>query len=318
MTEFAKTYEYPARSLHSHILEWLAQSHHRDGSPSLALMTGLTLIAKFDYDELIRCPRMARAETLSSHALDDDEPPKLLDPLRPVELPLVTPRYTPAVVDLLPPRRVLVYLDENEDELLRDYTHNNCIYHKPEKNVVKLLPAVLRPIRLMPLLLVHQGVSLDQFDYGAAVEAASGAPTKQHWVPNKTAPKCMLCRQQFAQIPLLGQGCLRHHCRFCGGLFCPLCIRSDLDVVVDEHARFIFGAKPLKATKVCTQCVGVNRRLRVELADRGLTGPMYVANPFIRKPRVALVLSDLVDTATIKQAKRLSVIHDEGIVWSSF
>lgn len=41
------------------------------------------------------------------------------------------------------------------------------------------------------------------------------------WLPDSTAPSCMLCSVRFHPIM-----CLRHHCRFCGGIFCNFCSKG--------------------------------------------------------------------------------------------
>lgn len=44
-------------------------------------------------------------------------------------------------------------------------------------------------------------------------------PTK--WLPDSAAPSCMLCGARFHPII-----CSRHHCRFCGGIFCAGCSKG--------------------------------------------------------------------------------------------
>jgi SH3 domain-containing YSC84-like protein 1 len=54
---------------------------------------------------------------------------------------------------------------------------------------------------------------------GIATELLEAEPTK--WLPDSTATSCMLCGVRFHPIM-----CSRHHCRFCGGLFCNACSKG--------------------------------------------------------------------------------------------
>lgn len=345
---FEKTYAYPAKSLHSNILEWL--------TPKLVLATELglddtvtvtgsnnssplgslaTRIPLFDYNELIRCPRFVRGDAMVDTSHNPDSqcsftssggdssilPSTQEVQLTPPHSSQTTPRYTPATVDLTPPRRILIY--NNDDEalvLLERYTHNNRIYQKPQRRPIQLgTPAVLRPIRLMPSLAT---ILLDELDFLAIIDLEiKGAPTKKHWVPNNTTANCMKCYHQFAVIPLIGQGCLRHHCRVCGGLYCSQCISTDSKVTIDRQARFVYNVTgAVAAAKVCHRCVGIYHRLQSEVRNRKLTTPIKVANPFTQK-FLSLVLSDGDDPRPCsdrRPTKRSSISLDEGILWLSF
>lgn len=345
---FEKTYAYPSKSLHSNILEWLA--------PKLVLATELgldedvtatgadtapltmpldTQIPQFDYNELIRCPRFVKADAIvlegthtsdsqwsfSSSGGDSLVTPSVQKTLSHSSASQTNETYTPATVDLTPPRRVLIC--DNDDEallLLEQYTHNNCIYQKPQRKPIQLgTPAVLRPIRLMPSL---PTVLLDELDYLAIVDQEyKGAPTKRHWIPNNTTSNCMKCYHQFATIPLIGQGCLRHHCRVCGGLYCSRCIATGSNVTIDRQARFVYNVTGVSsASKVCHRCVGIYRRLQTEVKNRNLTTPINVTNPFIQRSNY-IVFNDGDDLrlpVEQKLSKRLSIVPDDGIVWLSF
>ena len=54
---------------------------------------------------------------------------------------------------------------------------------------------------------------------GIANELLETEPTK--WLPDSAATSCMLCGVRFH--PLM---CSRHHCRFCGGVFCNGCTKG--------------------------------------------------------------------------------------------
>ncbi|CCE72825.1 Piso0_000420 [Millerozyma farinosa CBS 7064] len=48
-------------------------------------------------------------------------------------------------------------------------------------------------------------------------------PTHKHWKPNSFAPRCMSCLSLFGNI-FTPQRKRRHHCRFCGSIFCYECL----------------------------------------------------------------------------------------------
>ncbi|KAL6629383.1 hypothetical protein ACP70R_029148 [Stipagrostis hirtigluma subsp. patula] len=54
---------------------------------------------------------------------------------------------------------------------------------------------------------------------GIAAELLETEPTK--WLPDSAANACMLCGVRFHPIM-----CSRHHCRFCGGVFCGGCTKG--------------------------------------------------------------------------------------------
>ncbi|KAG2657281.1 hypothetical protein PVAP13_1KG181500 [Panicum virgatum] len=54
---------------------------------------------------------------------------------------------------------------------------------------------------------------------GIANELLETEPTK--WLPDSAATSCMLCGMRFHPIM-----CSRHHCRFCGGVFCNGCTKG--------------------------------------------------------------------------------------------
>ncbi|KAK9153108.1 hypothetical protein Sjap_000588 [Stephania japonica] len=61
--------------------------------------------------------------------------------------------------------------------------------------------------------------TLSQEHFANAMEILEAEPPK--WLPDSSASACMLCSVRFH--PLI---CSRHHCRFCGGLFCGECSRG--------------------------------------------------------------------------------------------
>lgn len=61
--------------------------------------------------------------------------------------------------------------------------------------------------------------TLTEADFGNAQELLETDPPK--WLADSAAASCMLCGSGFHPIM-----CSRHHCRFCGGVFCGQCTRG--------------------------------------------------------------------------------------------
>ncbi|CAI9087846.1 OLC1v1022028C5 [Oldenlandia corymbosa var. corymbosa] len=61
--------------------------------------------------------------------------------------------------------------------------------------------------------------TLTGVSFGNTQEILDAEPPK--WLPDSAASACMLCSSRFH--PIL---CTRHHCRFCGGLFCGECSKG--------------------------------------------------------------------------------------------
>jgi hypothetical protein len=61
--------------------------------------------------------------------------------------------------------------------------------------------------------------TLTEANFGYVSEILEQDPPK--WLPDSTAAACMLCGVRFHPIM-----CSRHHCRFCGGIFCGDCSRG--------------------------------------------------------------------------------------------
>lgn len=61
--------------------------------------------------------------------------------------------------------------------------------------------------------------TLEDVSAGSEHALLETEPTK--WLPDSTAPSCMLCGTRFHPII-----CTRHHCRFCGGIFCGGCSKG--------------------------------------------------------------------------------------------
>lgn len=61
--------------------------------------------------------------------------------------------------------------------------------------------------------------TLTDANFGKMKEILESEPPK--WLPDSSASACMLCNVRFHPIM-----CSRHHCRFCGGIFCSGCSRG--------------------------------------------------------------------------------------------
>lgn len=61
--------------------------------------------------------------------------------------------------------------------------------------------------------------TLSEANFSNAKEILDTEPTK--WLPDSVSTSCMLCNVRFHPIM-----CSRHHCRFCGGLFCSECSKG--------------------------------------------------------------------------------------------
>ncbi|CAJ1962019.1 unnamed protein product [Sphenostylis stenocarpa] len=61
--------------------------------------------------------------------------------------------------------------------------------------------------------------TLTEANFGNAKELLEAEPPK--WLPDSAASSCMLCGVRFHPIM-----CSRHHCRFCGGIFCGECSKG--------------------------------------------------------------------------------------------
>ncbi|XP_059290051.1 uncharacterized protein LOC132043589 isoform X1 [Lycium ferocissimum] len=61
--------------------------------------------------------------------------------------------------------------------------------------------------------------TLTEANFGNAQEILEADPPK--WLPDSASSTCMLCHVRFHPIM-----CSRHHCRFCGGIFCNECTKG--------------------------------------------------------------------------------------------
>ncbi|KAK4767859.1 hypothetical protein SAY87_003000 [Trapa incisa] len=61
--------------------------------------------------------------------------------------------------------------------------------------------------------------TLTEANFGNIKEILETEPPR--WLPDSSASSCMLCNARFHPIM-----CSRHHCRFCGGIFCNFCSKG--------------------------------------------------------------------------------------------
>ncbi|CAK9182585.1 unnamed protein product [Ilex paraguariensis] len=81
--------------------------------------------------------------------------------------------------------------------------------------------------------------TLTEANFGNTRELLEAEPPK--WLPDSAASACMLCSVRFHPII-----CTRHHCRFCGGIFCSECTKGRS--LLPEKFRV---ADPLRVCDVC-------------------------------------------------------------------
>ncbi|KAL6999652.1 hypothetical protein U1Q18_000809 [Sarracenia purpurea var. burkii] len=73
--------------------------------------------------------------------------------------------------------------------------------------------------RLLEQAWKEMAQTLTEANFGNIKEIIEAEPPK--WLPDSAASACMLCNVRFHPIM-----CSRHHCRFCGGVFCNQCSRG--------------------------------------------------------------------------------------------
>ncbi|CAI9760146.1 unnamed protein product [Fraxinus pennsylvanica] len=114
--------------------------------------------------------------------------------------------------------------------------------------------------------------TLTEANFSNAQELLEAEPPK--WLPDSAASSCMLCSVRFHPIM-----CTRHHCRFCGGVFCGDCTRGRS--LLPEKFR---AGNPQRVCDVC--CV------RLE------TVQPYLMNQVSRAAQLAT--HDLTDLSTLR------------------
>lgn len=114
--------------------------------------------------------------------------------------------------------------------------------------------------------------TLTEANFSNAQELLEAEPPK--WLPDSAASSCMLCSVRFHPIM-----CTRHHCRFCGGVFCSDCTNGRS--LLPEKFR---AGNPQRVCDVC--CV------RLEVVQP------YLMNQVSRAAQ--LPTHDLTDLSTLR------------------
>ncbi|KAG5561974.1 hypothetical protein RHGRI_004868 [Rhododendron griersonianum] len=81
--------------------------------------------------------------------------------------------------------------------------------------------------------------TLTEANFSNTMEILEAEPPK--WLPDSASSSCMLCSIRFHPII-----CTRHHCRFCGGIFCGECTRGRSLLPAKYHLR-----DPQRVCDVC-------------------------------------------------------------------
>lgn len=81
--------------------------------------------------------------------------------------------------------------------------------------------------------------TLTEANFGNSWEILEAKPPK--WLADSSASACMLCNVRFHPIM-----CSRHHCRFCGGIFCNECSKGRSLLPKNFHTR-----NPQRVCDVC-------------------------------------------------------------------
>lgn len=79
---------------------------------------------------------------------------------------------------------------------------------------------------------IPQQVSMEIPD-DAAVSDQKVEPTHEHWKPNNSTDHCLSCFGEFGGF-FLPQRLRRHHCRFCGLLYCQNCLYNNRELHMFE------------------------------------------------------------------------------------
>ncbi|KAK4751646.1 hypothetical protein SAY87_005128 [Trapa incisa] len=114
--------------------------------------------------------------------------------------------------------------------------------------------------------------TLTEANFGNIKEILETEPPR--WLPDSSASSCMLCNVRFHPIM-----CSRHHCRFCGGIFCSFCSKGRSLV----PPKFL-TSNPVRVCDVC--CV------RLESVQSYLMGQVSRA--------AQLPTQDLTDLSTLR------------------
>eukprot|EP00850_Spirogloea_muscicola_P008827 SM000048S16539 [mRNA] locus=s48:228608:232041:- [translate_table: standard] len=97
-----------------------------------------------------------------------------------------------------------------------------------------------------------------------AVRAVLEAEPPQ-WMPDSSAATCMQCDAAFGPL-----GCFRHHCRFCGGVFCRSCTGQRCLLPVQFRER-----EPQRVCDTCLERLAPVQRLLLDRVSNAAQVALY-------------------------------------------
>lgn len=152
---------------------------------------------------------------------------------------------------------------------------------------------------------------------------------KVHWKPNSFTDHCMRCFKSFGNFfsPMKRR---RHHCRYCGFIFCSDClIDNEQDIVLlDNDARFMIPIyknlssisfhelflKNFKNVKICKKCFETYSKLINTLNLKNLKLPyVFIENPYVVKAEKEIERSNEIN----KEFKDEDLINEPPIIVDS-
>ncbi|EMG50435.1 PIB2 Glutamine sensor PIB2 [Candida maltosa Xu316] len=114
-------------------------------------------------------------------------------------------------------------------------------------------------------------------------------PTHDHWKPDNATSNCMWCVKPFHNpiVSMIYESSKRHHCRFCGLIYCSNCLTNE-KILIDNEARFVIPIisrkcpiPEFKDFKVCKKCAIIYDNLFKEVNGSSVTSKfVLIKNPF--------------------------------------
>ncbi|KAK3004608.1 hypothetical protein RJ639_018465 [Escallonia herrerae] len=137
--------------------------------------------------------------------------------------------------------------------------------------------------------------TLTEPNFGTTQEILQVEPPK--WLPDSAASSCMLCSVRFHPIM-----CTRHHCRFCGGVFCSDCTKGRS--LLPEKFRV------WDPQRVCDVCCVRLESVQSYLMDQSMEYEIYKAMNTIRGyNKVGFLRPEKsIPEAILRQAKGLAIL----------
>ncbi|RCK57788.1 hypothetical protein Cantr_06310 [Candida viswanathii] len=202
-----------------------------------------------------------------------------------------------------------------------------------------LTPAVLRPTATNeeeenpepPTVPSTSLYTISKPDQGEPLPECNIEPVRSHWKPDSVTSNCMWCFKPFhnAIVSIICDGPKRHHCRFCGLIYCSDCLTQD-NILIDGNARLIIpiAAKhpvipDYKDFKICKKCGITYNNLSKELNNAPTNSSfVMIENPYLRHTNTENDKFDferLLANQKNTNDKRVSLTDvPNDWVWSSF